>query len=499
MAGPWTVAFAAAALNAFQTGAFFFTPTTLMPTVVTEFGIPLSLSTLPIAIGKVAYVLLLTPGGSVVDTVGPRRTVIIGIAMLALLFLAYASFAESLVFLLVFHILVAFPAAVSGVPVYSVFISQWFSPQNIGLPMGIVLSGFSAAGTLFPAVLGRFVDIWGWRSTMLFVVALLAFVALPIAYSMLHEHPDDPFGLPTHLNHDAIAPADDHPPSRVEHPSPPFRLYTFIAIAISYACLQYCSGCFLENILFFLTIDKGMKTGTASLFFSSINLSAFSAKLAGGYLGDRFNRLKVAALASGIAALGIALLFIASPGLDSAYVPMLTSHTFPIFLFTVLYGFGYGATFNALYALGPILFGKKNLGRTQSTLFGIGLVGNAVGSVVTSILRSKYSSYQHAFLLSFLMSALNFIVFAGINVALSGNDAITKPTNSSLKESSGPEHNIYQSFDSDSTIFDQPEISNRTLACLSGHVDYDSMSYSFPERSALLERIARSRSFTRPY
>lgn len=486
---PWSVAFASAALNAFQTGAFFFTPTTVMPTIVTEFNIPVSLSTLPIAIGKVTYVLLLTPGGTIVDTVGPRRTVILGISLLALLFFIYASLAESLLFLIVLHILVAFPAAVSGVPVYSVFVSQWFNAQNIGLPMGLVLSGFSAAGTLFPAILGGLIDIWGWRTAMLGVVGLLAFVALPLAHTVLHENPTESTTiLPHRRNQDTIVTVDDFPVPQAEPPSPSSRPYIFMAIASSYAFLQYCSGCFLENILFFLTMDRGMKTAAASLFFSSINLSAFSAKLVGGYLGDRFNRLKVAASASGIAALGIAFLFVGSSGLDNTYVPTLTHHTFFIFLFTILYGFGYGATFNSLYALGPTLFGKKNIGRTQSVLFGIGLIGNAIGSVVTSVLRSKFDSYRHAFLLSFIMSALNFLVFAGINFAL-GNVSLAGQTMGPIQKVLSADRLDDQDTPRSTTSpYKQPGVTVNGLAYVKKPTLQDNQSpLSLSENSALLD------------
>lgn len=486
---PWTVAFASAALNAFQTGAFFFTPTTLMPSIVAELSIPVSLSTLPIAVGKVAYVLLLTPGGSIVDTVGPRRTVIIGISLLALFFFTYASLAESFIFLLVLHILIAFPASVSGVPVYSVFISQWFTPQNIGLPMGIVLSGFSAAGTLFPALLGILIDLFGWRSTMLSVAALLAFVALPLAYAFLHENTSQLTLLPTRHNRHTITTDDSHTSLQTEPPPPPNRPYIFMAIASSYGLMQFCSGCFLENILFFLTLDRGMKTTHASLLFSCINLSAFSAKLVGGYLGDRFNRLKVAALASGLAALGISFLFIGSNGLDELYFPLLTHHTFSVFLFTILYGFGYGATFNSLYALGPILFGKNNIARTQSTLFGIGLIGNAIGSVITSVLRSKLHSYRHAFLLSFFMSSLNFVVFAGINFALGNFGHGSRTLNPTQKNSSANDFDNRGFLESTSVPIPhkQPGVPVNRLAYHDAQAKQDSQPFiSSSEHSALL-------------
>lgn len=93
--GPWTVVSAAAALDTFRTCTLFCASTKLMPTVVTEFSIPLSLSTLRIANGRVVYMLLLTPGGSSIDFFNLCQTIIIVLAMLALLFLFYFSFATS--------------------------------------------------------------------------------------------------------------------------------------------------------------------------------------------------------------------------------------------------------------------------------------------------------------------------------------------------------------------------------------------------------------------
>lgn len=98
--GAWTAAFATPALNNFQTCTFFCTSVSVMPTVVTEFCIPLSLSALPIAIGRVVHVLLLTTEGSGVESFSLRRSVVIGLAVVVLLFLSYSSFAISLIVLL---------------------------------------------------------------------------------------------------------------------------------------------------------------------------------------------------------------------------------------------------------------------------------------------------------------------------------------------------------------------------------------------------------------
>ena len=421
-------------MNAVQSGAFFFTPTTLMPLIVSDFRLPMSLSTVPIAVGKIAYVLLLIPGGILVDRIGPRRCVITGIFGLATILTSYALFVTGFTAQIVCHVLMAVFASVSGVPVYSLFIAQWFE-GGIGLAMGLVLAGYSAAGTAMPALLGPIAAAMGWRVAMTVMCSVLWFVGLPVSYFLLHEFKDD--GADVEAESQPLVENSLTASAIPERPLADQVSWTFVGFAFSYILLQYCFGCFGENIMFFLTIDRDVTLGLASLFFSALNLASFSAKLIGGHLGDQFDRFHVAAAASGLASIGIFFLFIAPPGLDDNNVPILTNSAVALILFTVLFGFGYGATFNSLYALTPIVFGKQNLGRTQSALFGLGLCGNALGSVLTAVLRSAYDTYQRPFLVAAVACTANFFVFNVTRLTLGGTiEGLKKLQESDITETS---------------------------------------------------------------
>ena len=372
-----------------------------MPLIVKDFDLPLSLSTVAIAVGKLSYVMLIIPGGMIVDKYGPRICVILGILGLAIVLVFYALLVNNFTTLIIAHVIMAIFASVSGVPVYSIFIAQWFR-GSIGLAMGLVLAGYSAAGTALPALLGPVATALGWRVALGVQCCLLWFVGLPVSYFFLKEHHDD----------DDASNADSQtPPAIPAEPMAKEFSFTYFSFALSYFLLQYCFGCFGENILFFLTIDREIALGFASLFFSALNMASFSAKLVGGHLGDRYDRFHVAAVASGLAAVGIFFLFVAPIELSEHGVPKLTHSSLAVLFFIACFGFGYGAVFNCLYALTPIVFGRANLGRTQSTFFGIGLIGNALGSVVTGVLRARYKSYDVPFMISALSCTTNFFLF----------------------------------------------------------------------------------------
>lgn len=131
----WSVAAACSLLNFMQTSGFFFTATTLMPLLVKDFALDLAVSTVPIAVGKISYVVMLFPGGVLVDRFGPRRCVLFGITTLAALLSVYSCFVVSFHQVIVIHVAMALASSVSGVPVYSLFIAQWFEDGAIGVAM----------------------------------------------------------------------------------------------------------------------------------------------------------------------------------------------------------------------------------------------------------------------------------------------------------------------------------------------------------------------------
>lgn len=422
------------------------TPTTLMPLIVADLGLPFSLSTVPIAVGKIAYVLLLVPGGMLVDFYGPRRCVLLGLIGLAFLMLVYATFVNSFYVMVVTHCALAAVASVSGVPVYSLFVAQWFE-GGIGLAMGLVLAGYSLAGTAIPAFLGPIASAYGWQVAMACMSCVIWIVALPLAYLFLLENiePDsedsnagnvedggevpvltakNSTSTPHVLTGSESLPLLGHRESLQVGPADN-KSWTFLGFALSYILLQYSFGAVGENLMFFLSIDRGMTLSLASLYFSALNMASFTAKLIGGHIGDRpgFDRFHVASATSAVAGVGVILLFLDTAGVDEQYIPYLTTSPIAVLLSVVLFGFGYGATFNALYALVPIVFGRKNLGRTQSSLFGLGLAGNAVGSVLTGVMRSYYGTYQRAFLIVAVACITNFFVFNVTRISLGGSVA----------------------------------------------------------------------------
>eukprot|EP00871_Galdieria_phlegrea_P003584 jgi/Galph1/4226/GphlegSOOS_G2922.1 len=456
----WYIAFCAAAMNFLQVSCFFISPAVLMPLIVKEMNVSLALAPLPIAIGKVAYVLFLIPEGILLDTIGPCLFLLIGFAGLSVVSFGYSLFVQSFKTLCYFHVLLAVFASISGVPVYSLLLSELFK-ENLGLALGFVLSGFSLAGTVVPFSLGPLASQYGWRLIWKILSLSLITAGVGVSFYVWRSFPaaresfkeyesslrgsSSPLSSPRHSrksrlltgkqsSSDDIRALSTRSVTRRSLSQRRMRIGStkklpglsssgsvfspiYFSLMVCYICSQYAYGCFNENILFFLTVDAGFSLGHASLILSLINCAAFAAKLVGGHLGDTHDRYRLASVSSATAAAGIIVLFL--PGTSATQftrLPSLGTSSFQFFVFALAFGAGYGSTFNCLYAIVPNVFPLSKVGIVQSSLFGFGLCGNAVGALATGSLREWTGSYDISFSISFVMFCISFVVFHALEV-----------------------------------------------------------------------------------
>jgi len=105
----------------------------------------------PLAVGKLAYMALLVPGGVFVDAAGPQAGVLGGIAGLAAVTAVYAVAVRASWAVGAAHVVLAASSSVSGVPVYSVIylwvVWQWGGDgARHGLrPVGVQAGGHGGA------------------------------------------------------------------------------------------------------------------------------------------------------------------------------------------------------------------------------------------------------------------------------------------------------------------------------------------------------------------
>ena len=108
--------------------------------------------------------------GAVIDRVGPRKLILAGLTLLAVLYAAYAN-VQSLAHIYLIHIGFAAVLVAAGLNVVVIFVSQWFH-TNRGTAIGIALVGTSLGGMVFPKLGVHMMQSMDWRTAFLWQAAI---------------------------------------------------------------------------------------------------------------------------------------------------------------------------------------------------------------------------------------------------------------------------------------------------------------------------------------
>ena len=129
--------------------------------------------------------------GWVVDRIGPRKLMLLGIPLMGLGFILLSRVNGLTTFLLVYLFGVTLGNSVGMHTPASTAVANWFTKKR-GLAFGIMWSGVGIGGLLVPA-LGWAVEELGWRQASVVVGICVIFIGIPVASLMRHR--PEPYGM----------------------------------------------------------------------------------------------------------------------------------------------------------------------------------------------------------------------------------------------------------------------------------------------------------------
>ena len=167
---------------------------------------------LPLNVYRIINAIFLVPGGAVLDKWGPRKPLVVSIAVAAALGLLFP-FCNHLWHLVALQGLFAATKLLGGLGAMIMLVSRCFEveteeevvvgekqgkgeePQARGKKEGlgvstatsIILSGYSAAGVIAPLIIGSLATRYGWRGASGFLGVLFAAIGVPLTVLYLKE------------------------------------------------------------------------------------------------------------------------------------------------------------------------------------------------------------------------------------------------------------------------------------------------------------------------
>ena len=338
--------------------------------------------------------------GWMVDRVGTRRMVLIGLTIMGGGFL-FMSQVQSLWMFYVAFLIMALGQGLGGWLPLNAMLNNWFSRSRS------TAMGWSAAVAKFGAICLIPVIAWavdpegdtlGWSLTAIVIGILAISLAFPIS-RIIRNRPEDYGLLPDNERPEDVERRRDRParatalsPTTEFTASQALRTRTFWLIAIGHGFTSMAIIAIMAHLAPMLT-DQGLTLIQAAWVGSTYNVFSMIFQVIGGYIGDRIPK-------------NVGLFIFTMVQAASLLVLTFATQVWMAFAFAVLFGIGFGGRSPLATSIRGEYFGRRSFG----TIMGISQVPMNVlllaAPVFPGIIHERYDSYTLAFL---ILAGLNSI------------------------------------------------------------------------------------------
>ena len=341
--------------------------------------------------------------GWLVDRLGPRMLIFIGVPIMALGYVLFSQVNTFLHFVLVYVLLISLGNSIGmGMPMTTA-VANWFNRKR-GLAFGLMWSGIGLGG-LFVPVLGWLVEQYEWRTAAVIVGVFVFALGTPIGLVMRHR--PEPYGyMPDGVEPRRTAGATGQ--ARVSQPdlssdfsaSEAMRTSSFWYLTLSIAARSLVSGGVgLHLVPYFEGL--GASPVFAAALAGSAGFMSIPGRLGLGWMGDYVNKRYV--MAASLVLMTVAIVLMARATNLNAAMPAL-----------LVYAAAQGGISVIPQALFAEYFGRRSYGTIQGFRSSIQMVGIIIGPIISGFAFDQTGSYSIAF---FAFSAATIVSMALVLMA----------------------------------------------------------------------------------
>jgi MFS family permease len=370
----------------------------VLPAVQQEFGVDRASASLPYTLTLIGFGIGGVLMGRLADRFGIAVPLAIGACGLAAGY-ALSALAPSLTMFAIAHGLLLGMLGCSAT--FSPLIadtSLWFTRRR-GIAVTICASGNYVAGALWPPIVQRALDAWGWRQTYLYLAVFCLVTMLPLTLAMRRRppllEPAAPGDVPAVADGSApvTTPAVVNPHARPIGMAPG-PLQTLLCIA-GVACCVAMSMPQVHIVAYCADLGFGVARGAEML---SLMLGfGIVSRVASGFICDRIGGLKT--LLIGSVMQGIALIL---------FLPADT--VMSLYLVSILFGLFQGGIVPMYAIVVRENFPAAETGGRVGLAITATLIGMALGGWLSGKLFDLTGSYQAAFLNGIGWNAVNVFI-----------------------------------------------------------------------------------------
>lgn len=323
--------------------------------------------------------------GPLIDRFGPRKIIIGGIIMMALGFLMLSRVDSLLTFYIsyVAFIAIGYNAGFHDAAIAAV--ANWFSRKRT-MALGVLTCAFGLGGTVMAPLTAWLLSQLGWRSAAAALGIGVAVFCLPLA--MLVRHRPERYGyLP------------DGDPAPVETPAvttrpeadsaerdftiwEAMRTTVWWQLAAGFGLRTLGTGSVIVHQVPLLT-DNGIDPQVAANSMGLLAFMSLPGRLIFGYLGDRLPKRYL-----------LTATYVIQAG--SLFILLNAKTMEQVYLFTFIYGLGWGAS-PLMMSIRGEYFGRKNYATIAGFQQTVIMIGGVSGPILVGWIFDVTGSYYWAF------------------------------------------------------------------------------------------------------
>lgn len=362
--------------------------------VLEDFGWSRAGASMAFSVGNLVQAALSPVIGMLTDRWGPRSIIVAGCLVTAL-GLAACSLVQALWHLMVaFGIVVGLGVALAGPVSHSALLASWFVHRR-GTIIGFAFAGMGLGVKLLGPLAQYSVLSVGWRSTFL-LLALLT-VVYSVAIALVLRNTPQEVGLQPYRDRPLSASPSGHELSTTQ--STQRQAWTVAqAVRTPEFWALFAVQIFIPLGIFPISVhqvaylaDIGFSKVFAAAILGHMGLMSSCGRVIFGALSDRLGRFGGVLISVIFSQIGIVVLILIQ-GVEVVW---------PLYVYALFFGLGYGARGPIVSATAADLFAGKNF----ATIFGLITIGHGIGGALGpwagGAAYDQFGAYQPAFVGAF--------------------------------------------------------------------------------------------------
>lgn len=396
----WFVLAAGCSVTALVGGINVYGISLFLVPLTTEFGWTRSAISGAISLARLEGGLLGPIEGLLVDRLGPRRIMLVGLPMMGVGFILLGQLSaaadltglDSLaIFYIVYIVFISMGGALGTFTPATTAVANWFLRRR-SFALGILSSGLGVGAGIGSPLLGQAIQNLGWREAAMLAGAIVFVVGMPAALVMRHRPeqygylPDGdaaPVSQALSRGHGQGerdgGPAEENFTVREALATRAFWILTF-----SFTLRIMVSGAVALHLAPLLQ-DMGMTTAEAAGVLSALAIISILGRFGIGWLGDLVDKRLIYLIGLGTMTLGLLALAFAE-------------ELWQVALFVALYAPSYGGLASLMFAIRGEYFGRRAFATIGGAMGPVTTVGTITGPLLAGYAFDTTGSYRLAML-----------------------------------------------------------------------------------------------------